>query len=79
MKWMVGDKEIILAQGCRQIKNIYAAIQQSSDEERDDSGNMLDDVSSVEDGDIENNSGCNVEDSSLLAPQSAMAIFHIFG
>ena len=37
----------------------------------DDSGNLLnmfDDVSSVEDGDIEENSECNGEDNSLLAP-----------
>ena len=29
---------------------------------------MFDDVSSVEDGDIEDNSGCNGEDNSLIAP-----------
>ena len=26
VKWMVGDKEIILAHGCRQIKNICASM-----------------------------------------------------
>ena len=44
----------------------------SSDEELDDdSGNLVDkfdDVSSVEDGDIEDNLGCNGEDNSSLAP-----------
>ena len=42
----------------------------SSDEERDDdSGNlvMFDDVSSVKDGDIEDNSGSNGEENILLA------------
>ena len=88
---MVGDKEIILAHGCRQIKNICAPMNPnvhppakkqrvgggtandvSSNEERDDdSGDlvgMFNDVSSVEDEDIEDNSGCNGEDNSLLAP-----------
>ena len=26
VKWMIGDKEIILAHGCRQIKNVCAAM-----------------------------------------------------
>ena len=88
VKWMIGDKERILAHGCRQIKNICVAMNPnqhlpakkqragegtasdvSSDEEwDDDSGNlvdMFDDVSSVENGDIEDNLGCNGEDNSL--------------
>ena len=94
VKWMIGDKEIIIAHGCRQIKNIIIIIcaatniwmpakkqraggcianDVSSDEEWDnDSGNLVDmfsDVNSVEDGDIEDNSGCNGEDSTLLAPR----------